>query len=246
MLFQNIEIKIKRRQIFYLWCWGLFLLVILLLYPIGYGILRAGTVLLMLLLWSGALFLFWQQKIGKITTLIIGAIALLIIILPGAPIQPNILREYYVQGLNYYEGTTYAWGGENKFGIDCSGLVRQGLVKANLMYGMRYLNPPSLREAFFIWWFDASAETLKTGYLNKTKVLFPANKINDIESNKLQVGDFAVTKDGVHTLAYIGNNIWIEADPGYHKVITVRVPEYKNPWFNTPVYIVRWQQLVNI
>ncbi len=239
MLFPNIQ----RRWIFYLWCWDWFLLAILLIYPISYGILRFLTVILLFLVWLGAIVIFWQRLPIKVAGFVVGAIALLISLLPGQPINPDILRSYYVQGLIYYEGTRYVWGGENKFGIDCSGLVREGLVKANLMYGLRFLNPQTIREGVSIWWYDSSAVNLKTGYLNKTQVLFAADSINQIDAAKIQVGDFAVTKDGVHTLAYIGNNVWIEADPNYQKVIKVQVPEPNNPWFNVPVYLVRWRQL---
>ncbi len=54
----------------------------------------------------------------------------------------------------------------------------------------------------------------------------------------------AVTEDGVHILAYLGDKVWIEADPIYKKVIKVSIPETDNPWFNTPVYILRWQQFI--
>jgi hypothetical protein len=50
---------------------------------------------------------------------------------------------------------------------------------------------------------------------------------------------------GVHILAYLGDNHWIEADPTAHKVLIVQVPESNNAWFNVPVRIVRWRTLSN-
>jgi len=58
----------------------------------------------------------------------------------------------------------------------------------------------------------------------------------------LKPGDLAVTADGIHIMAYLGNRIWIEADPNMHKVIEVAVPT-SNQWFNTPVVFVRWKWL---
>ena len=55
----------------------------------------------------------------------------------------------------------------------------------------------------------------------------------------------AVTSNGVHVLAYVGDSTWIEADPsalvGY-KVVQIKAPT-SNAWFNTPVHIVRWRRL---
>lgn len=110
MLFPNIQ----HRWIFYLWCWDWFLLAILLIYPISYGILRFATVILLFLVWLGAIVIFWQHLPIKVAGFVVGAIAILISLLPGQPINSDILRSYYVQGLIYYEGTRYVWGGENK------------------------------------------------------------------------------------------------------------------------------------
>jgi hypothetical protein len=62
----------------------------------------------------------------------------------------------------------------------------------------------------------------------------------------------AVTVDGEHILAYLGdsasgsrsgNRTWISADPDVQKTIEVTTPEPDNFWFNTPVYLLRWRQL---
>ncbi|HLP91406.1 MAG TPA: NlpC/P60 family protein [Nostocaceae cyanobacterium] len=167
----------------------------------------------------------------------------LIIILPGHTPDTITLRNYYIAEMQAFTGTQYVWGGENRVGIDCSGLVRQALVNANFKYGLISLNPKLIREGFSIWWFDASAETLGAGYRNKTQRILAANSINELDHSQIKTGDIAVTQDGIHTLGYIGNNIWIEADPGEKKVITVKAPDQNNLWVRVPVYIVRWQQL---
>jgi hypothetical protein len=52
-----------------------------------------------------------------------------------------------------------------------------------------------------------------------------------------------LTADGIHVLGYIGENTWIEADPGIHKVIKVKTPADDNIWFTVPVSVMRWRQL---
>ncbi len=44
-------------------------------------------------------------------------------------------------------------------------------------------------------------------------------------------------------MAYLGDNRWIEADPGIGRVVIVLVPSSDNGWFRTPMKIVRWNVL---
>ena len=57
-----------------------------------------------------------------------------------------------------------------------------------------------------------------------------------------RTGDLAVTADGVHVLAYLGDRTWIEADPTAHEVVEVTLPT-SNAWFHVPVVFVRWRYL---
>lgn len=235
-------IKFKRRYLFAIWCWACFFWIVLLCYPISYGIFRLAIVILTAFLWLGAIILFWQQKFARFFGLFLALIISAIVVLPGYQVSGNVLREAYVNELNYYEGSPYVWGGENKFGIDCSGLVRRALVNANLKQGLISFNPKLIRESFSLWWYDASAEALGKEYRKLTKFLFKTDSINQLDHSQIQKGDIAVTLDGIHTLAYIGNKTWIEADPSYLKVIKVKIPEPNNPWFKVPVNILEWRQ----
>jgi cell wall-associated NlpC family hydrolase len=143
--------------------------------------------------------------------------------------------------LRGYEGTRYVWGGENRLGIDCSGLVRKALVNANVSEGVRSLNPSALRTAISLWWNDCSARALGEGHRELTQHLFDASSINQLDFAKLQSGDLAVTDDGVHVLAYLGEGNWIEADPDMRRVLVLSVPS-TNTWFDTPVRLMRWRQ----
>ncbi|MFN2599036.1 MAG: NlpC/P60 family protein, partial [Pyrinomonadaceae bacterium] len=51
------------------------------------------------------------------------------------------MRRAYIASLESYEGTRYVWGGENSRGIDCSGLVRRGLINADFHEGVVTANP---------------------------------------------------------------------------------------------------------
>lgn len=79
-------------------------------------------------------------------------------------------------------------------------------------------------------------------YEGYTRRGIKVTSINELDHTKITKGDMAVTIDGEQILAYLGNQIWIEADPGYLKVITVETPDPDNIWFRVPVYILHWQQ----
>jgi cell wall-associated NlpC family hydrolase len=153
------------------------------------------------------------------------------------------LRGRYVTALRRYEGTRYVWGGENRFGIDCSGLVRRGLIDANLHEGIATLNPGRIRAAARLWWYDCSARALRDGYRDWTRLLFTAPAINDIVPDRLSPGDIAVTANGVHVLVYLGENQWMQADPKPGKVVRQAVPVAEGGWFEVPVHVMRWQQI---
>ena len=71
--------------------------------------------------------------------------------------------------------------------------------------------------------------------------LLDTPSVNRLNHAKLLPGDLAVTSSGVHIMAYLGDQQWIEADPGVGRVITVASPTNDNSWFNTSMKIVRWR-----
>ena len=98
-------------------------------------------------------------------------------------------------------------------GIDCSGLVRSGLIKANYEQGILTFNPRLIREGFSLWWHDCSAKALGEEYRGRTWLLVSARSINEIDYATIMPGDIAVTEDGIHVLAFLRAKLWIEADP---------------------------------
>jgi len=222
------------------WRIAFVVVIFLWLHPVTYRSTRMAIVGLVALLWGSSLVLWWDMKAIRIAALAIAVVVLLLAILPGRTPDVGKLRSNYVKSLTAYEGTRYIWGGENRLGIDCSGLVRRGLIDASLRQGLTTANPGLIRRSFLMRWFDCSARALQEEYRSQTHRLFPARSIQQLDHTKLEPGDFAVTASGVHTLAYLGDKKWIEADPGAGRVITVRA-EDDNGWLKVPIEVVRWR-----
>lgn len=227
------------------WLWLALLIctVVAGLYPVGYRLMRVVLAAASVAIVVWGLYLVRHRRALATSLAAVCALALAFVCLPGRKADAAALRQAYVRALLSYEGSPYVWGGENRFGIDCSGLVRKGLICANLRLGVQTLNPSLVRQAFYLWWNDCTAQALRDGHLGLTKRLSSAAQINDIDARALLPGDLAVTASGVHVLAYVGSGEWIEADPGELRVIRVQTPA-KNTWFRTPVHVVRWAQLM--
>jgi len=188
------------------------------------------------------LYFYWDRRVIRSAVLAITAAAGFFMVLPGRNPDVSELRQKYVASLGKYEGTRYIWGGENRLGIDCSGLVRSGLMVADYEHGLGTLNAGLVREGISMWWHDCSARALGEEYRHVTRFLFSSPSVNQIDGSRILPGDIAVTADGIHTLAYLGDQIWIEADPDAKRVVKVHVPS-GSPWFQQEVPLMRWTQL---
>lgn len=219
------------------------LLVLLCLNPINIGYVRLGILVLLAAVFVGVTAVLWGRGVLRWAPLLLAGLAVAGLFIPGRDHDPEALRDCYVSSLRFYEGALYVWGGENRVGIDCSGLVRRGLLVANVKQGLLTLNPRLLRTAAQLWWQDASARELRNGYRGRTRRVIDTASINEADHGLLLPGDFAVTQNGVHALVYLGEGTWMEADPGRFEVIRVRVPVQGNNWFDTPVRMMRWRQL---
>ncbi len=217
--------------------------IVLFLFPIENRPLRIALILSLLGLWVGCLYFGWRRPPLRIFLLLSSFITSGFLICPGRNFDAKSLRNEYVAALRSYEGTRYVWGGESKLGIDCSGLVRAGLIKASLQQGIVTLNPHLVRYALSLWWHDSTAKALGNEYRHQTKHMLTIGGINELDQSKVLAGDIAVTVSGIHVLACLGGGKWIEADPGIGKVVTVQVPAAKSPWFQEPVNVMRWTEL---
>jgi hypothetical protein len=235
--------KVKKQNFFIIiWILLLVVEVIMVIFPIGTGLIRLGVVLDFVLLLSSGLYLFWRNNYLRLCFLLIGIIILLVIIIPGHNDNSKQLQNEYVHSLLEYENVRYVWGGENKIGIDCSGLVREGFIDANLKLGAKTLNPKLLRRAFFIWWYDCSADALGDSYRKMTILILKAQSMDELDYNNIELGDMIVAEKGFHIFAYIGDNTWIEANPDKGKTVKVSATEKAKAWKGIPIKLIRWSE----
>jgi len=193
--------------------------------------------------WLGVTILSWRRNMLRWIVLIVPFLALIPWILPGREIDANELRNDYVQRMIEFKGTTYYWGGESARGIDCSGLPRRALRDSLFAYGVRHANGRAFRIYAEQWWFDASAKALGEGYRNYTNPVGIEGTIQEMSYKDLLPGDLAVSTNGLHVLAYLGNDRWIQASPGIGSVVILHGRKDQNGWFCAPVTTHRWQIL---
>lgn len=159
------------------------------------------------------------------------------------PQRESGIGEEYLSSLKSYEETPYLWGGENRLGIDCSGLPRKAMRTALLRTAWNTGSVSLYFAALENWWFDASAKALMEGYRNYLVPLDLSGTVETAPESELRDGDLAITDDGVHVLVFLGRGEWISADPGQGKVVIEHSSGSKNPWFQRPVHFYRWTSL---
>ena len=233
-----------KRSLEILWMAALGLFIAVLLYPVSSRLTRKLGLVLFLVVWFGFIFLFWRRRVLRLSLLGISLLFTTFLCWPKNK-QPSVdvLRSDYVTGLQSYDGVKYFWGGESPRGIDCSGLVRRGMIDSSFLRGLLTLDPGRVRHAISLWWHDTTAFELGEAQDGFTTHILDTPSLNQLDHSQILPGDLAVTKSGVHIMAYLGENRWIEADPLAGRVITVQVPTTGNAWFDNPMKIVRWSVL---
>lgn len=213
--------------------------VLIALFPISNRMTRIIEIGAFSLTFLALLILAWPKKALRICILIPLLAGFLFLLLPTTQSLPfTELKHSYLSHLKRYESVNYVWGGENFLGMDCSGLVRRAMVDALLDTGFRAFNPRLVRDGIRLWWTDATAQGLGDGTDTEPIQTTPAPLPT---LTHLQPGDLIVSADGIHVLAYLGDDKWIDADPSAGKVRIL--PTSENPWLVEPVRIVRWKWL---
>lgn len=238
-----LSVPFVRKTLIVLWLLACVLTAVAFVYPEKLNAIRAITVGGFFCIWAGAAILWWRLIPVRIAVVLAAVGAALIALVPGRQVAPSALQAQYTKSLIAYEGSPYMWGGESSLGIDCSGLIRRGMIDANLTIGVHTLNPRALRDAFAIYWRDCSASDLGLGYGGRTRLVEEAKTIDSIDPATLQPGDIATTMSGAHILAYLGGNVWINADPKAWRVEQVHVPAPTNGWFTQHARVMRWRAL---
>ena len=190
----------------------------------------------------GVLALVWRKRTIRLAIFALLALPAAALLLPGREHDHAALRMANARALQSYDGVEYVWGGEGGSGVDCSGLIRRGLMDACLREGARTFNPSLLRAAVTLWWHDCSARALGEGYREWTRPVTDAPSINALDHEKIESGDLAVTAGGAHILAFLGGHEWMQAAPEVDHAASFVVPN-TNGWFHNPVKIVRWRLL---
>mgnify|MGYP003869159471 CR=1 FL=1 len=232
----------SQRILIAIWAVDFTAVLVALAHPVSLGILRLFVAASVPFLWLLGIFLVRRKRALAAAVAVLGVLVIVFSVLPGRAIDPADLRTEYVTQLKRYKGTRYVWGGENGRGIDCSGLVRRALINANMRIAFCTANPAAFRSALDLWWHDCSALALGDQYRDFTVPVFKAESINSITNPLLRPGDLAVTASGTHVLAYLGDQEWIQAEPGVMKVITLTAPD-ENRWMKKEVSIMRWSQM---
>ena len=106
------------------------------------------------------------------------------------------------------------------------------------------MDPGLVRNAIWVWWHDCTAKDLLDGN-GFTRPILAVKSLNELDVSRIQTGDLAVTSWGSHVMAYLGDNRWIEADPGIGRVVVVEAPSKDNLWFHCTMKIVRWKMLAD-
>ena len=207
------------------------------IHSLRYNLLMLGLSGL-LLAWSAYLVRRRRWALGILAVLL--ALPLLTL-LNWRALDPVELRARYLDQLASFAGTDYVWGGENRCGIDCSGLPRKSLINALAGYGLMHANGRALVHACTLWWYDASALELLGGYGGETLAETPVYRINQL-NEAARPGDLAVTKGGAHVMVYLDAHTIIQAEPGRGSVVIDTIPA-TNHWFDEPVRLVHWQVL---
>ncbi len=192
----------------------------------------------------GPLFLLWKFVAARVVFLTLPFLLLAPFLLPGKDIDQKALGDDYMKRIVTYEGIVYHWGGENRRGVDCSGLPRKAMRDALLFQGLRSLNGRCSRLFLKQWWNDASAKALAESYLGYAMPTGEKGTIAAMGYDPLQPGDLAVTEDRRHVLIFLGGEDWIQADPSAEKVTIDNGRTGKSDWFVVPVTIHRWSILM--
>jgi hypothetical protein len=231
-----------RKRLWFFWAAGLAWLLGLTLFPVGNRWTRSVSLLLALGLWIGLLVLLWRQRVLRWTLFALALVTCAFLVLPARN-RPDLLqlRRDYVACLRRYQGVKYCWGGDNFLGMDGAGLVRRAMVDMLFYRGICSFRANLVRNGLYLWWTGCTAGELGRGFMTIHQWDTPS--LNSLEHARVRPGDLAVCLGQDQVLAYLGDHVWMVADPSAKKVILATAPSAQNEWFRKPMKILRWRIL---
>jgi len=188
-----MKIPVTRRLLWLLWGMVSSLYFAVWLFPVSNENTRITGCALLAVVWGGLILLTWGKRSVRFSLIAMTVMGAVFMVLPERS-HPEVkeLRQGYVKGLKRYQGDSYYWGGESPKGIDCSGLIRRGLIDSLFLQGVRTLDPGLVRKAIWVWWHDCTAKDLLDGN-GFTQPLLAVKSLNELDSSKIEQGDLAVT-----------------------------------------------------
>lgn len=228
------------------WAIALIGLAILIACPLRSTLIRLAIVVDGMAVWLGLLLLVWRHKLLRLALIALSILPLVFISMPlHARTDQEQLRHIYIHRLKKYDGTRYVYGGENRLGIDCSGLVRAGMIEALGIHAIRTLNPAALRSSLHLWWRDSNAIDLGKGRTGDTLPIGDGSFVELSSHTDVLPGDMAVTESGSHVLVYLGDENWIEAEPAVGGTHIFSLSGRFAPLACERVRFVRWRWFAN-
>ena len=161
------------------------------------------------------------------------------------PRTPDALRRAYVARLAEQEGTPYAVTGDSA-GLSCSALVCQAFADVAFAAGYTRGEDRLTRDSEWLRTNPCLAEQLRRGCAGRLSPVQSAANIQLVDYGKLLPGDVAVasTSIGAHTLAYLGDGVWIQSNSVDGRVVKTPAAAVSNYWFGRlPVSVMRWNEL---
>ena len=197
--------------------------------------------------WFGLLItlieLAWRRRFLRLGFVLILVAMVLVFVLPGRRWDRQAIRARYADYLRSYEGVRYVWGGEGRLGIDCSGLPRRAYRDALLAEGLVTFNGTLTRLWLDQWWNDAGAKAMGEGTEGR---LIPLARQDPAHSDeRLEPGDVAIINANTHSVVYLGDGRWIEADPGAGRVLIHDVRTEGRSFLGVSPRVFRWRELVD-
>jgi hypothetical protein len=233
---------VTRGRLWFFWGASLAGLLAIALFPVGNRLTRSVSVLLLVVTWFGLLALLWRRKAVRWSWLLITGVVLGFMVWPARGRRDLLeLRNDYRASLRRYKGTRYCWGGDNFLGMDGAGLVRRAMVDTLLFRGVCSFRPELFRNGLYLWWTGCTAAELGDGFM--TIHQWDASSLNQLDHARVRPGDLAVRAGQDQVMAYLGDQVWMDADPAAKHVILVSAPSEQNEWFHKPMKIVRWRIL---